>query len=280
MPIFTQLYSIGFVRSTLWRLWYPFVTRRLQDEGVTFLNYGFETDPAMALTLSPEQEPHRACIQLYHHVASQTSLTGKDVLEVSCGHGGGAAYLARVFRPARYTAIDLNPAGIRLCRKRKGEEGLVFLRGDAENLPFAAGTMDVVINIEASHCYGNFPHFLTEVARVLRPGGHFVYADFRFRDDILAWERALAAAPLHLVSSQVITADVLRGLDRNSQRSQELVARRLPKWLHSLGRDFAGVRGSRVYSGFQRGEIAYQSYCFVKPGAQVASEQRASAAIT
>ena len=267
MSLFTQLYSVGFIRSMLWRLWYPFVTRKLQDEGVTFLNYGFETQPPMGVPLSSQEEPNRACIQLYHRVAMQTPLAGKDVLEVSCGHGGGAAYLVRTFRPASYTALDLNPAGIRLCRQRQKEDGLVFQQGDAEKLPWADGTIDVVINIEASHCYADFARFLAEVARVLRPGGHFVYADFRFRDEVPAWERTIAAAPLQSIQCEEITADVVRGLDRNSQRSQELVARRLPKWLHGVGRDFAGVRDSRVYAGFQSGQIEYRSYCFVKPGA-------------
>lgn len=268
MSLFAQIYSIGAVRSTLWRLWYPFVTRRLQGEKVLFLNYGFETEPPLGLTLPPEDEPNRTCIQLYHHVATQMDLGGKHVLEVSCGHGGGAAYLARTLRPATYTAVDLNAAGVRLCQERHEVEGLTFVRGDAENLPFAAETVDAVINIEASHCYAGFPRFLTEVARVLRPGGYFLYADFRFRDELPAWELALGSAPLDLVNSQDITAEVLRGLDRTASRSEELITRCLPKWLHSLGRDFAGIPGSRVYNALQRGQVAYHAYCFVKPQAE------------
>ena len=72
-------------------------------------------------------------------------------------------------------------------------------------------------------------------------------------------------APLELVQSRDISAEVVRGLDRNAQRSNDLVTRRLPQWLHSLGRDFAGVPGSRLYRAFQREEILYHSYCFVKP---------------
>ncbi|MDB6165495.1 MAG: SAM-dependent methyltransferase, partial [Lacunisphaera sp.] len=136
---------------------------------------------------------------------------------------------------------------------------------DAGDLMFADHTFDAVINVEASHCYPDFPRFLAGVARVLKPGGHFLYADFRFSDGISAWEQALASAPLHLMRSEVINAGVLRGMDRNSQRSQELIARHLPEFLHALGRDFAGVQGSRVYTALQRGELSYRSYCFVRP---------------
>jgi len=271
MSLLHSVFSFGASRSAIWRLWYPYVTRRLQGEEVMFLNYGFETDPPMGLTLLPADEPNRACIQLYHHVATQVELTGRHVVEVSCGHGGGAAYLARTLRPATYTGIDLNPAGIALCEQRHQVEGLSFFRGDAEALPFASATVDVVINIEASHCYGRFPQFLSEVSRVLRPGGHFLYADFRFSAERPAWELALARAPLQVISGQVISLDVLRGLEMNAARSLDLINRKLPKWLHGLGRDFAGIPGSFVYRALQGSRAVYHAYCYQKPIAGTAS---------
>ncbi|HRG56524.1 MAG TPA: hypothetical protein PLG56_10820 [Lacunisphaera sp.] len=93
MSLIDPLFSVGFLRKIIWKLWYPFLTRRLRDEEVLFLNYAFETDPPLSLKLEPADEPNRACIQLYHHVATQVELAGKRVLEVSCGHGGGASFL-------------------------------------------------------------------------------------------------------------------------------------------------------------------------------------------
>jgi SAM-dependent methyltransferase len=120
---------------------------------------------------------------------------------------------------------------------------------------------------------------LQEVARVLRPGGYFLYADFRFHDEQAAWELALATAPLELVRAQVISAEVRRGLDRNADRSLALVNRRLPKWLHSLGRDFAGIPGSRVYRALQDGGVVYHSYCYLKPLTESPVSDGASAAV-
>ena len=265
MSLFDRLYAIRPVRKAIWKLWYPFLTRRLRGEEVLFLNYAFETEPPLALPLAAEDEANRACIQLYHHVGAQAALGGKDVLEVSCGHGGGASYLARTLRPASYLGLDLNPTGIRFCRERHRVGGLTFVQGDAEKLPFAAGAFDAVINVEASHCYPDFTAFLGGVARVLRPGGHFLYADFRFREDLAAWDAALAATPLRMIASRDISGEVLRGMDGNSARSEALIARHLPKCLHALGRDFAGIRGSRVYNALQQGALTYRSYCFQKP---------------
>jgi hypothetical protein len=50
----------------------------------------------------------------------------------------------------------------------------------------------------------------------------------------------------------------------NSPRSQDLIARHLPKFLRSLGADFAGVKGSRIYKALHTGELSYRSYCFEK----------------
>lgn len=267
MPLIDHLLGSPSLRKAVWKLWYPFLTRRLHDEGVVFLNYAYETDPPLGIPLAPEDEPHRYCAQLYHHVGSLAELRGKTVLEASCGHGGGASYLTRTFEPAKYTGLDLNPAGVAFCRKRHPLPGLEFVQGDAENLPFADGAFDAVINVEASHCYPDFPRFLTEVARVLKPGGRFLYADFRFKNGIPAWETAIAECPLEIETTNDIGPCVIRGLDRNSASSQALLDRKLPRFLHQLGRDFAGVKGSRVYNALLEGDLSYRSHRFVKPEA-------------
>ncbi|HEY0863659.1 MAG TPA: hypothetical protein VGD97_06105 [Lacunisphaera sp.] len=121
-----------------------------------------------------------------------------------------------------------------------------------------------MISVEASHCYPDFPRFLAQVARMLKPGGHFCYADFRFAEGLADWEQALAGAPLQQVGTRVINAEVLRGMDLNSARSQHLLVRHLPQFMHSLGRDFAGIQGSRIYNALKEDRLSYRSYCFVK----------------
>ncbi|OOK84281.1 ubiE/COQ5 methyltransferase family protein [Mycobacterium kansasii] len=186
------------------------MTRGLGADEIVFINWAYEEDPPMALPLEESDEPNRAHINLYHRTATQADLKGKRVLEVSCGHGGGASYLTRTLQPASYTALDLNPAGIRLCQKRHHLPGLDFVRGDAENLPFDDGSFDVVLNVEASHCYPHFRRFLAEVVRVLRPGGYFAYADLRPSNEIPDWEADLAGAALRQLSQREINAEVLR----------------------------------------------------------------------
>ena len=89
-------------------------------------------DPPLGLPLDASDEPNRYSINLYHQVATQVDLTGKKVLEASCGHGGGASYLTRTLKPASYTGLDYNPDGIAYCRKRHTLLGLDFKNRDAE----------------------------------------------------------------------------------------------------------------------------------------------------
>ena len=112
---------------------YRYFTRRLDDD-VVFMNWCYETDPPMRIPLDPSDEPDRYPIQLYHATATQSDLTGKRVLEVGCGRGGGASYLTRTLKPASYTGLDLNASGIEFCRRRHQVPGLDFVSGNAEDL--------------------------------------------------------------------------------------------------------------------------------------------------
>jgi ubiquinone/menaquinone biosynthesis C-methylase UbiE len=182
-------------------------------------------------------------------------LTGKRVLEVSCGHGGGASYLMRNLGPASYTGLDLNPVGLDFCRRKHQLPGLDFVQGDAEKLPFPDQSFDAVINIEASHCYPRFSEFLDEVARVLRPGGHFLYADVRGRGEISKWEEELGDAPMRLVAERVINEQVALGLEK-------LYPVKLFKSRSFLGASFGFALWRTLYRRLQNNEVGYRIYCF------------------
>lgn len=262
------IYRVENARLTqklIWQRQYPALTRRLSADDVLFLNLGYEEDPPMGLPLVAADEPNRFYIQLYHRTATQADLNGAKVLEVSCGHGGGASYLMRTLHPASYTGLDFNPAGIAFCRERHNLPGLDFVQGDAESLPFVDQSFDAVINVEASHCYPRFPRFLAEVARVLRPGGHFLYADLRPRHLIAKWELAIAEAPLTQRCGRVINAEVLRGIEENPRHwSLNVVDQHRSAVLRRFGRAFAVGQGSPVYRDLQRGDISFRIYYCTK----------------
>ena len=261
------VYRIGSTAlyKRVFKYWYPYMTRHLvQQEDVVFLNWGYEEEPPLGIPLGESDEPNRYSIQLYHQTATQVDLSGKKVLECSSGHGGGASYITRTLHPASYTGLDFNADGVAFCKKRHNLPGLEFVQGDAQNLPFPDESFDAVINVEASHIYPDFERFVSEVARVLRPGGHFLHADFRNRDSFGEWDTALGKPRLRIVSEKNISEQVLRGLRLNSPRSEDLINRNLPIFLRRFGREFAVVDGSWFYKDLERGEIEYRAYCLTK----------------
>jgi ubiquinone/menaquinone biosynthesis C-methylase UbiE len=257
-PILLKLLNLRFEYG------YRFLSRLLTRDDVLFLNYGYDEDPPMALPLAATDEPDRFPIQLYHRTATQVDLVGKTVLEVSCGHGGGASYLVRSLHPASYTGLDLNPVGIEFCRTRHNLPGLSFVQSNAERLPFPDRSFDAVINVEAAINYQNVPRFFAEATRVLRPGGHFLYADIRYADEIATWEADIAGIPMRLVSERVISAEVMRGLEKN--RLLDQINRRLPNiaFLRRIADDYAGGPGSLIYRRLQNGEASYRLFCFTR----------------
>jgi ubiquinone/menaquinone biosynthesis C-methylase UbiE len=243
---------------------YPLLTRLSGDE-LLLINNGYEEDPPLAVPLEPSDEPSRFCIQLYHQTATQVDLSGKRVLEVGSGHGGGASYLTRTLGPASYTGMDLNPAAVALCRRAHHVPGLEFMEGNSEDLPFPDESFDAVINIESSHTYPHLSRFLAEVARVLRPDGHFLYTDVRNSPDVAAWEAALADAPLRMVSMRIINTEVALGLEKTWEHYwRKVVDRRTPAFLRRPVRTIVGQLSLSNARKLREGKMSYRIYCFAK----------------
>jgi SAM-dependent methyltransferase len=247
-------------KRLLWRGWYQFLAARYRDPRWTFMNYGYRSPEVPAPPLDPADEPDRSYIQLYDVVARGAPVATRDVLEVGCGRGGGAAYVARALGPRRVVAVDLSPRAVALCRRRFHQPNLSFEVGDAEQLPFAAGAFDVVLNVESSHCYGRFDLFLREVRRVLRPGGHFVYADFRPDEEIAGWRAALEAAGFTIAAERDLRPGVVAALDADDAAKRALIDGLVDRPLLGIFREFAALRGSALNDALRRGEFGYRAF--------------------
>jgi ubiquinone/menaquinone biosynthesis C-methylase UbiE len=182
------------------------------------------------------------------------------LLEVGCGRGGGAAYVARALGPRRVVAVDLSPRAIALCRRRFHQPNLLFEVGDAERLPFADGAFDAILNVESSHCYGRFDLFLREVRRVLRPGGHFLYADFRPEEEILGWRTALLSAGFAIAAERDLRPGVVAALDADDDDKRVMIDHIVDRPLLGVFREFAAVRGSILNGALRRGDFGYRAF--------------------
>lgn len=85
-----------------------------------------------------------------------------------------------------YTGVDLSEKMIEAANG-KHINGIRFITGDCENLPFAAGSFDVVTCSMSFQHYPNPEKFFMSLHRVLRPGGRFVLRDMASNSRVMMW---------------------------------------------------------------------------------------------
>ena len=112
-----------------------------------------------------EEQVDRLCHRYYW---AGEFCAGKDVLEAACGSGIGLGYIAATARSLH--AGDRSSPILERARAHYGER-IAFHRFDAQEMPFASGSFDVVILFEALYFIPSTDRFVAECRRVLRPGG-------------------------------------------------------------------------------------------------------------
>lgn len=248
------------MRKRGWRWWYQTMARRHRGADWTFMNYGYADSNTKPIPLEKSDELNRLLIQLYHHTASQHELDGLKLLEVGCGRGGGASYIARYLKPALVAGMDLCPQAVSLCKELHSDvSNLTFQEGDAEAMPFEDESFDVVLNVESSHCYPHMDKFLTEVRRVLRPSGRFLFCDLRLGGTLPNLEKQLADSGLKITQQTDITPNIVEALDRINERKEKAIEQSVPWYVRSAFRDFAATKGTIAYEAFRSGSGSYIS---------------------
>jgi len=188
------------------------------------------------------------------------------VLEISCGRGGGLRHAAlRLPGAKQVIGFDFSMHAVRFCRAHYAAlPNVGFVRGHALQLPFADGAFDLVINVEASHAYGDEVAFLGEVRRVLRPGGRLLFGDHRTRRKISRLEQRLRAAGL-AGSLRDITPNVVRACELDSARRRALIRSGLPWWCRPLGvrrlEQYAGLPGTAAFERLRNRDRIYFIAC-------------------
>ncbi len=136
------------------------------------------------------------------------------------------------------------------------------------------GSFDIVLNIEASHCYGDMSQFLAEVARVLRPGGLFLFADLRRRREARELHDQMLESGLELIVRESITSNVLHALEVSHDLRMAHIRWLVPRPFHGFFVQFTGARGSRLYGGLESGTVKYLHYILKKPNRQPEEHNR------
>jgi len=122
---------------------------------------------------------------------------GKKLLEIGGGLGTDLAQFA--MHGARVTDIDLSAGHLALARENFRARGLdgEFIHHDAESLPFADNTFDVVYSNGVIHHTPNTQDVVHEIYRVLKPGGRAIIMVYAENSLFYWWEKVIKAGVDH-----------------------------------------------------------------------------------
>lgn len=228
-----------------------------------------------------------------HHahalVLDQLGESDRRVLDLGCGVGAAATYLARR-RPVEVVGVSISPTQVRMAQRFATEIGPLrgsvrFVEADFTALPPDLGGFDVAFAIESFVHADPAAAFFREAAGALRPGGSLVVvddvladhaadvADPRLEDFRAGWHvgslltvpeaaRTAAGAGLALVHSVDLSAlqRLARPRDRLIRACQPVLrrARRRSAWAQSL------VGGDALQHCHLEGLLQYRMLRFVR----------------
>ena len=193
---------------------YEVLAKRVPAAEWQFMNYGYVPNTNESPLILPEDPSiQRYPLQMYHYLALMTHVEGKAVLEVGSGRGGGAKHIASTLKPASYIGMDLAQNAVDLANKLHKVPNLKFIQGSAEAIPLPDNSIDVVLNVESCHAYGNVEKFISEVKRVLKPEGVLALVDFRDAEQMNVLRKLIKGSGLQFITEENIGSNVIQAIE-------------------------------------------------------------------
>ena len=153
-------------------------------------------------------------------------IAGGRVLDVATQEGGFVRILAESLKSyTEIVGIDISEQAIEIAQSTFDQENIQFIQMDAEQMGLEDESFDTVSISALLHHLANIPAVLTEMKRVLRPGGRFIIAEMH-RDG--QTEAQLTVVYLHHWAAEVDSA--LGRVHNSTLARQEFVA-----YVESLG---------------------------------------------
>ncbi len=119
--------------------------------------------------LTSELAGQTAIEHLHRYMLAREFCRGRRVLDVASGEGYGSAMLAQVAESV--VGVEIASDAVSHAAANYADPKLRFLQGDARAIPLADASVDVVVSFETIEHFDGQDGFVSEVHRVLRPGG-------------------------------------------------------------------------------------------------------------
>ncbi len=173
---------------------------------------------------------------------------GGRLVDIGCGRGGTLQLLANLDPALSRFGFDMSLAAL----ARTGVNVPVVC-GDGVDLPFAKGSLDVVVTIEMAHSTTAPVGLFAEISRVLRPGGWLYLADaYMVDDDPTVF---LPDLGFDLVLDRSIRENVIASCHARAKRAG-LRAGRTPQI--AVDAEFEFAVGSAALTGLESGAVGYR----------------------
>jgi sarcosine/dimethylglycine N-methyltransferase len=158
------------------------------DADQFYLNIWGGEDIHIGLYHGPDDAIFDASRRTVERMADRVRGLGPDsrAVDLGSGYGGSARYLAKRFG-CRVMCLNISDAENERNRSRNAEQGLseriTVRHGSFEDIPAEDASFDLAWSQDAILHSGNRDLVVAEVARVLKPGGDFVFTDPMQADD-------------------------------------------------------------------------------------------------
>lgn len=107
-----------------------------------------------------------------YHLAKEF-VSGKSVVDIGSGSGYGSQILEGF---SDYVGIDIDKQSVDFSNEKYGSESLIYIQGDATNIPLENEIADVVVSFETLE-HVNHPELIVQEARrILKPNGLFIFS--------------------------------------------------------------------------------------------------------
>lgn len=212
--------------------------------------------------LFPLDQDHIGGVAAVNALARSAAIhAGSRVLDVCCGLGGPARYLA--YRSGcRVVGIDLTASRCigaeRLTRLVRLDRHVAIVRGNATCLPFRSGAFTACVAEEAFLHIPDRRTLLRECRRVLAPGGRLAFTDWIAGESISQEERTTLAGVL--AADQMATVADYRQLLAEAGFREVVVEDLTEGWQRILQDRLANYRSLRPQTVARFGEARYEEY--------------------